>query len=278
MNLFQEEIENIAIDRVKRFAKIAKAMGLEICLGFSGGKDSQVCYDLCKRAGVLFKAYFNRSFESPTTFKFIHEYYPEVIWRHDHKYGFIENIRIVHGGFFPTVESAYCCENYKHNPKYTDSCSIVGVRKAESSKRAKRKSFEIKTKTLLKANKALIDEYFEEHCQGTGAKSIIQLKPIIDWSDKEVWDYIYRHNLPVNPEYKVTKRVGCIVCPKANFTRNVINLIRYPKLVDAFIRAKDKGHLIHDWEIYSEGRDCTDDKIYYICRWLNHSFRPFTKK
>lgn len=34
-------------------------MGFEVCLGFSGGKDSQVCYDLCKRSGIEFKAYYN---------------------------------------------------------------------------------------------------------------------------------------------------------------------------------------------------------------------------
>lgn len=266
------------MERIRKFAKIAKTMGLDICLGFSGGKDSQVCYDLCKRAGVPFKAYFNRSFESPTTFRFIHEHYPDVIWRHEHNYGFIENIRVVHGGFLPTVESAYCCKDYKHNPKYVDACSIVGVRKAESAKRAQRKTFETKNKTLLKANKALVNEYFEEHCQSTGSASLIQLKPIIDWSDNEVWDYIHRHNLPLNPEYQYAKRVGCIVCPKADFTRNANNLMKYPKIIDAFIRAREAGRLDIDWIISSEGRDCTDDKVYYICRWLNHSFRPFTKR
>ena len=55
MNLFNEEIEQQAIERIQKFAKIARAMGFEVCLGFSGGKDSQVCYDLCKRSGIDFK-------------------------------------------------------------------------------------------------------------------------------------------------------------------------------------------------------------------------------
>lgn len=46
MNLFAEEIEQTAIERIQKFSKIAKAMGFEVRLGFSGGKDSQVCYDL----------------------------------------------------------------------------------------------------------------------------------------------------------------------------------------------------------------------------------------
>lgn len=43
-----------------------------------------------------------------------------------------------------------------------------------------RTAFEIKNKTLLKKNKTLIDDYFEEHCQSTGTASTIQLKPIMD--------------------------------------------------------------------------------------------------
>lgn len=38
MNLFNEEIEQQAIERIQKFAKIARAMGFEVCLGFSGGE------------------------------------------------------------------------------------------------------------------------------------------------------------------------------------------------------------------------------------------------
>lgn len=277
MNLFTNEIEQQAIERIQKFEKIAKAMGFEVILGFSGGKDSQVCYDLCKRSGITFKACFNHCFESQTTLKFIKENYPEVEWRRSVNVGFIENIRVNHGGLLPTVTMSYCCADYKHNPKNVEKCSIVGVRRAESVKRKNRTAFEIKNKTLLKKNKSLIDSYFEERCQSTGASSIIQLKPIIDWSDNEVWDYIKRYKLPVNPEYKTSNRVGCIVCPKASFTSNSIFLLKYTKLIDAFIRARE-SKLKSDWVITSENKDCSNDKCYYICRWLNHSFMPFTEK
>lgn len=253
-------------------------MGFEVRLGFSGGKDSQVCYDLCKRSGIEFRAFFNHSFESNTTLRFIREHYPEVIWRHYHPFGFIRNIRVNHKGFLPTVQAAFCCNDYKHNPKYVDACSIVGVRKAESAKRRNRTAFEVKNKTMIKRHKALFDEYFEEHCQSTGTAGVIQLKPIIDWTDANVWDYIKVHNLPVNPEYKKGKRIGCIVCPKANFTSNYIRLMKMPKLIDAFIMARDNAEYDVNWVITSDNKDYSDDKPYYICRWLNHSFMPFTKK
>lgn len=281
MNLFTEEIEQQAIERIQKFAKIAKTMGFEVCLGFSGGKDSQVCYDLCKRSGIEFKAYYNVAFESNVTKCFIREYYPDVIWRRDYKFGFIENIWRNHGGLLPTVQVAYCCSNYKHNHNYIDKCSIVGVRKAESRARSKRTAFSAKNKTMLKKNKHLVNEYFVETCQSVGTASVIQLMPIVDWTDGDVWDYIHKYNLPVNPEYEHSRRVGCIVCPKANFTSNYIGLLKYPKLIDAFILAREKagrnGNPI-DWLITSDKKDYFDDKPYYICRWLNHSFMPFTKK
>lgn len=278
MNIFFDEIENTAIERIQKFAKIAKTMGLDICVGFSGGKDSQVVYDLCLRSGITFKAYFNHAFESNVTMNFIKRNYPDVIWRRDHKFGFIENIWRNHQGLLPTVQRAYCCADYKHNRKYVDACSIVGVRKSESAKRRMRTAIEFKNKTIQKKNKQVVNGYFEEHCQSTGAAGIIQLKPIIDWTDQDVWDYIKSHDLPINPEYNTKHRVGCIVCPKTNFTRNFDSLMKMPKLIDAFIKARESGRLEITWEITSENLDYRNDKPYYICRWLNHSFMPFTKK
>ena len=278
--LFDDEFEQQAIERIQKFARLSEKMGFVPVLGFSGGKDSQVCYDLCKRAGIQFRAVFNHCFESAETLRFIREQYPEVEWRREVKQGFFENIRKNHGGLLPTVEMAFCCVDYKHNAKYVDDASIVGVRRAESAKRAMRKLLETKNKTLLKKNRQLIADYFSEQCVASGAPSEIQLKPIIDWSDTEIWGYIERHNLPINPEYKRNHhcRVGCVICPKANFTQNGHTLLSTPKLIDAAIKSRENGSLPINWIITKDAKDYTDNKAEYICRWLNHSFRPFTKK
>lgn len=245
-NLFAEEIEQTAITRIRKFAVIANTYGFEIVLGFSGGKDSQVVYDLCKRAGIPFLACYNVAFESATTKRFIKDYYPDVIWRRDYKVGFIENIYKAHGGILPTVEKAYCCEDYKHNRLYVDKCSIVGVRRQESAKRSKRTTLSYRNSTTKKRMAKDAGRYFVENCQSIGTASVIQLSPIIDWSESDVWDYINKYNLPANPEYATRKRVGCIICPKANFSSNYRSLLCYPKLIDAFIRAKEKSPVC-DW-------------------------------
>lgn len=202
MTLFDEQFEQEAIERIKKFARLAEKMGFVPVVGFSGGKDSQVVYDLCKRSGIKFEAKFNHCFETVETMRFIRKYYPDVTWRREVKQGFFENIRKNHKGYLPTTESAYCCADYKHNPKYVDDASIVGVRRQESQGRMARKTLETKNKTILKRNKTLINEFFSENCVASGAPSEIQLKPIIDWSEEEIWGYIKRHQLPINQEYR----------------------------------------------------------------------------
>lgn len=276
MGLFAAEIEQEAIERIRKFAKIAKAMELPVSVGVSGGKDSQVVYDLCLKSGIEFTAYFNHALESPVTLRFIKEKYPAVIWRRDVKEGMIQHIREYRKGLLPTVQIAYCCETYKHNPNYVDKCAILGIRRAESAARAERTVFTTKNKTILKKNKTLVSEYFKDECQSVGSANIITLYPIVDWSEEDVWDYLLTNKIPINPEYEYCTRVGCMVCPKANFTSNYVMLKRYPRLINAFIKAHSQEGC--DWIITSENKDYSNDKIYYICRWLNHSFMPFTEK
>lgn len=278
MTLFDAQFEQEAIERIKKFAKLAEKMGFVPVVGFSGGKDSQVVFDLCKRSGITFKAKFNHCFESAITMNFIRQYYPDVVWRREVQQGFFENIRLNHNGLLPTVEKAFCCVDYKHNAKYVDDASIVGVRRQESAKRAGRKVLGTKNKTMLKKNKALFSEYFAENCIASGSPSEITLFPIVDWSDEDVWNYIKKYHLPINPEYSYNKRVGCVICPKANLNRNYKSLLKYPKLIDAAIKARKKADAPIDWMITKENKDYTNNKVEYICRWLNHSFRPFTKK
>lgn len=55
MNLLLEQFENEALDRIVRFSKIADKMHFEICLGFSGGKDSQFAIICAKELGLNLK-------------------------------------------------------------------------------------------------------------------------------------------------------------------------------------------------------------------------------
>jgi phosphoadenosine phosphosulfate reductase len=62
------------------------------------------------------------------------------------------------------------------------------------------------------------------------------LNPIVDWTDEDVWEFIDKRKLPVNPLYGMGyKRVGCIGCPLN--TRGAEELEAYPRYKAAYMRA-----------------------------------------
>ncbi len=40
-----------------------------------------------------------------------------------------------------------------------------------------------------------------------------QSNPLLDWTTEQIWTYIGRYGLPVNPMYRYFERVGCWCCP-----------------------------------------------------------------
>ena len=150
-----------AIERLKKFGRLCKIAKIVPILGFSGGKDSAVVYDLAKRSGIEFIPRFNHTFEPPEVLKFIKEVYPEVEWFRGRNVGFLENIRVNHKGYLPTAYTAYCCDEYKHNSKFAPRAVITGVRRAESFKRRERNVLNIKsTKQPLKSEGVNLLDYF----------------------------------------------------------------------------------------------------------------------
>ncbi|MEW6701279.1 MAG: phosphoadenosine phosphosulfate reductase family protein, partial [Bacteroidota bacterium] len=45
--------------------------------------------------------------------------------------------------------------------------------------------------------------------------SIIKINPLFNWTEKEVWDYINKNNIPYNQLYKENYRsIGCAPCTR----------------------------------------------------------------
>jgi phosphoadenosine phosphosulfate reductase len=77
----QEKI-NHSIELIQKTENLALKYSEEgFHLAFSGGKDSQVIYELAKMAGVKFKAYFYKTSVDPKELLlFIRENYTDVVW------------------------------------------------------------------------------------------------------------------------------------------------------------------------------------------------------
>lgn len=145
----------------------------------------------------------------------------------------------------PTRLVRYCCDVLKEQDGYGRMIA-TGVRWAESVKRKRRDEFEVLWKRIATAslttemmlsNDNDMKRRFMEHCD-LKAKSVVN--PIIDWSDKEVFDYYYSECKLHNPLYeRGYKRIGCIGCPMAGKHRYK-EFRDYPTYKRAYIRAFDK--------------------------------------
>lgn len=77
-----------------------------------------------------------------------------------------------------------------------------------------------------------------ERCQ-MRAKTLVN--PIIDWSDKDIWDYLKDCNCESNPLYQCGfNRIGCIGCPMAADKNRYFEFLRYPKFKNLYIKTFDR--------------------------------------
>lgn len=166
-------------------------------LSFSGGKDSLVVLDLALKTNIDKIVFSNTTVEFDETIEYINtveEFYGIKIDTLEPPKEFFE---LVNELGFPSRRLRWCCKVIKFGPlgeyaiKNNVSAYITGMRRDESTKR---KSYD-----YLSSNPLI---------------PVKQINPILDWTNKEIWEYIKENELPVNPLYKSGfNRVGCWVCP-----------------------------------------------------------------
>lgn len=243
LNIWGKDKIEVAIERIQTFEPQKGYY-----LAFSGGKDSIVCYDLLKKAGVKFDSHYNlTTVDPPELIYFVEKNYSDVKIHRPEKtmWQLIEEKLMP-----PTRVVRYCCSELKENGG-AGRFIVTGVRWAESSRRKNtRKYIEFDTfgskskKAVEKREKFyLLNDNNEkrmviENCQIKG-KHI--LNPIIDWEDEEVWHYIKSNNIKYPSLYdEGYKRLGCIGCPLQSRKGMIKDFDRWPKYKKIYIRAFDR--------------------------------------
>lgn len=184
-------------------------------VAFSGGKDSIVLLDLVRRSGVRYDAHYNLTTVDPPELVWFIRTFPDVQ---------IEKPRktmwelILQHRTPPTGMIRYCCDELKERGG-SGRTILTGVRWDESVKRSQRCAIETDYKDPTK-------KFFH---------------PIIEWTTRDIWDYIEECELPYCSLYdEGFKRLGCVMCPKAGKRQMLKEAKRWPKYKAQYLRTFEK--------------------------------------
>lgn len=245
-------------------------------LCYSGGKDSDCIRILADLAGVNYEIHNKHTtVDAPETVYYIRsvmEKYGDMWMDYDpqdrhkrYRYGekaFIDMPLksmwqlIATKTMPPTRIVRYCCSELKEKGG-KGRVKVTGVRWAESSGRKnnqglvtimgarknEKHNIEKSNANFRLTNKGGVvlntdnDESrrIVESCYRTSSTLV---NPIIDWTDKEVWDFLHYYGCESNPLYKKGfRRIGCIGCPLAGAKSMYKEFALYPKYKEAYIRA-----------------------------------------
>ena len=161
----------------------------------------------------------------------------------------------------PTMRVRWCCAEYKETAG-AGKVTLIGIRKAESTRRAKRNEVEINNRKFS-GNLDGLDEYRQEQKasrarskskeQGVNitnadeeqtlgcihGKESLLILPIIYWNEQDVWEFL-------NDVMKVPHcslygegwhRIGCIGCPMSSRKQKMLENARYPHVKRNWIKA-----------------------------------------
>lgn len=245
------DYERAAIERLKMAAEMSlQYYDKPLLLTHSGGKDSDVCLELARRAGIQFEVqHSHTTADAPETVRYIRSKFYELelqgidctinMPRYKGKPTSMW-LLIPIKKMPPTHRRRYCCKILKETAG-RNRAIVTGVRRTESTKRAGRGVLETITSDISK--KIILNNDNDDrrkvikHCQIQGKTAC---NPIIDWGDSTLWDFITAEHLTLNPLYHLgSKRVGCIGCPFGGKKRYA-DFARYPAYKKMYIRAFDR--------------------------------------
>ncbi len=183
-----------------------------IKVAFSGGKDSVVLYDLCKKVNLKANfVYQNTTIDPPGTLSFIRNNFPDVKIEHPE----LSFFKLVEKKGLPNRFQRWCCQYLKESNNLGYDFIVLGVRRKESFKRSKRK---------------ILEKY----------KGELHFNPLIDWKENDIWNYINKYNLPMIKYYSAPynfKRHGCVMCPLASSKQQIKEATLFPKYLKALLKA-----------------------------------------
>lgn len=177
-----------------------------VAVAFSGGKDSEVVLWLCLQVNPDVPVVFNNTgVEYPETVKFVatiaETWDLKLLVTHPGKsfWECIEQYGFPRGTKSEKHSVARCCYWLKEKPMLLAirGNGWLGYFTGETAVESRMRMFASLRGTCIHLKK----------------EGVCKIKPILWWTQEEVWGFIYREGLPVNEAYsKGAERVGCMPC------------------------------------------------------------------
>lgn len=243
------DLEHIAIERLKSASEMSlHYYGLPLVITDSGGKDSSVCKELAKRAGIPFEIMHNHTTaDAPETVYFVRseaKRFEDLDIKYTINMPTYKGTRVSMWSLIPqklmppTRLVRYCCAVLKETGG-AGRFIATGVRWAESTSRKNNRG--IYEKNGDKDSRIILNNDNDdrrmlfENCR---LKSKRTVNPIIDWKDEDVWAFLEDAKVPVNPLYaEGWCRVGCVGCPMAGKETRELEFTRWPKYKNSYLLA-----------------------------------------
>lgn len=218
--------EHTAISRLHMAAELSeKYYQKPLLLAYSGGKDSEVCLELVRRAGIPFEAVHSlTTADAPETVKHVRQRFHELELE-----GISCEIRkprykgqptsmwslILQKLMPPTRIVRYCCSILKETAGKNRTV-VIGSRAAESTARSETAVAEKVGTTKASVVRYDFDNGDERIIAPCQMKAKLKIHPIVEWSSGDVWGFLRDARVKVNPVYEMGfPRCGCIGCPMA---------------------------------------------------------------
>ena len=240
---------------------------------FSGGKDSQALFHIVKMAGVKFKTHMSLTSVDPgDVIRFVKTEYSSVV-RHKPEMSIFQ--KAVERGILPTMRVRWCCADFKESAG-AGKVTLIGIRKEESARRAKRHEVEVSSKKFSgnldefeqwsaeeigrkqkrKSKRKINEDEFsvntDNEVRCINGKDSILISPIFDWTEKDVWYFL--DNIIKAPHCKLYDegytRLGCILCPMSQHKQKLKEMQRFPHVKRNWIEAIK---LIRRGGVFKEG-------------------------
>ena len=189
------------------------------------------------------------SVDPPEVIRFVKHHYPDVelIKPRMSIYDMAKKKHLL-----PTRRFRWCCAEYKEMSG-VGKVTLIGVRKQESARRAKRA--EISTNIKGKRAEETFDQWSEHEEQMVtcvGGKDKILVSPIIYWTERDVWEFLNANGIPHCELYdQGCTRIGCICCPMSQPRQKTKEIKRWPHVKRNWLKTIqwliDNGYINHNF-------------------------------